>query len=262
MNSLLGAFESTEVFRSQISWLLMFPSWFVASLLFDLSPAFLNRHFFILFHVSHLTRTIARGGEVLMEGTEKGRRAFRCNCERLGDMVARGIKTQGTLFMGPSRSHWSSFPGCRDYRWWEIEAQLVTMQISHVLLQDTMVERVRHIRKYEHRRAETATSLTLHVGHGFGVNTSRYLVMNPFWASVKTWGAWFFVSLVMRSQGPLKEWKSNWISFDSVWIQALTSRLYNLSGTAILPDAQNPQTWKRDANPQKFSGLKTYHGLL
>jgi len=49
----------------------------------------------------------------------------------------------------------------------EIEAQLVTMQISHVLLQDTMVERVRHIRKYEHRR---------HVGRGFG----RYLVMKPF----------------------------------------------------------------------------------
>ena len=145
----------------------------------------------------------------------------------------------------------------------EIEAQLVTMQISHVLLQDTMVERVRHIRKYEHRRAETATSLTLHVGHGFGVNTSRYLVMNPFWASVKTCGAWFFVSLVIRSQHPVKEWKSNWIPIDSdLNSTSITSRLSNLSGTAILPDAQNPQTWKRDENPQKFSGLKTHHGLL
>ena len=58
-----------------------------------------------------------------------------------------------------------------------------------------MVERVRHIRKYEHRRAETAA---LHAGHGFGVNTSLYLVMKPFWAFVKTCGARFFVSLVMR----------------------------------------------------------------
>lgn len=70
--------------------------------------------FFILFHVSHLTRTIARGGEVLVEGTEKGRRAFRCNCERLGDFVASGIKTQGTLFIG-------TFPGCRDYWWWTLK---------------------------------------------------------------------------------------------------------------------------------------------